>query len=132
MRLQLVQQPSRRWYERHIGAPSSLEGGGLSPMKALMAMPAGSRRARAGSGEGLTTRTRPGVPDVLGVRPPAPAGVVMVGGGRPVTIEGVRPERSEEELDAEESVSAGIAGSFSMLGNKGGMSCSRAEGKQGK
>jgi hypothetical protein len=49
-------------------------------MNALMAIPAGSRRARAGSGDGLTTRTWPGVPVGLGVRPPAP-GVVMVGGG---------------------------------------------------
>ncbi len=127
MRLQLVQQPSHRWYERHIGAPSSLLGGGLSPMKALMAIPAGSRRARVGLGDGLMTRTQPGVPVGLG----AP-GVEMVGGGRPVATEGVRPDRSEAELEAVESVRAGIGGSLSMLGNIGGTSCSRAEGKQGK
>jgi hypothetical protein len=56
----------------------------------------------------------------------------MVGGGRPVTIEGVRPDRSEAELEAVESVRAGIGGSLSMLGNIGGTSCSRAEGKHGK
>ena len=67
----------------------------------------------------------------MGVRPPAP-GVVMVGGERPVTIEGVRPDRSEAELDAVESVRAGLGGSLSMLGNIGGTACSRAEGKQGK
>ena len=31
MHLQFVQQPSRRWYERHIGAPSSFIGGGVVP-----------------------------------------------------------------------------------------------------
>jgi hypothetical protein len=56
----------------------------------------------------------------------------MVGGGRPVTIEGVRPDRSEAELEVVESVRAGIGGSFNMLGNIGGTSCSRAEGKHGK
>ncbi len=52
-----------------------------------MAIPAGSRRARTGSGDGLTMRTRPGMPVSLGVRPPAP-GVVMVGGGRGGVSEG--------------------------------------------
>ncbi len=47
-----------------------------------MAILAGSRRARTGSGDGLMTQTRPGVPVSLGVRPPAP-GVVLVGGGAP-------------------------------------------------
>jgi hypothetical protein len=85
-----------------------------------------------GSGEGLMTQMRPdGVPVCLEVRPPTP-GVVMVGGGRPVTIDSVRPERSEAELEVVVSVSAGIRGSLSMLGINGGMSCSRADGKQGK
>jgi hypothetical protein len=54
------------------------------------------------------------------------------GRGRPVTIEGVRPDRSEAELEVVESVRAGIGGRLSMLGNIGGTSCSRAKGKQGK
>jgi hypothetical protein len=45
-----------------------------------------------------------------------------------VTIEVVRPESSEAELEAVDSVRAGIGGSLSMLRNIGGMSCSRAEG----
>ncbi len=89
----MVQQPSRRWYERHIGAPSSFIGGGLSLMKALMATPAGRRRAKTGSGDGLTTWTLPVAPGCLGVPLPGPP-VVMVGGGRPVTRDGVRPETS--------------------------------------
>ncbi len=45
-----------------------------------------------------------------------------------MTIEVVRPESSEAELEAVDSVRAGIGGSLSMLRNIGGMSCSRAEG----
>ena len=49
-----------------------------------------------------------------------------------MALEGVRPERSEAEPEAVESVRAGIGGSLSILGNIGRTSCSRAEGKQGK
>ena len=86
----------------------------MSPMKALMATPAGRRRAKTGSGDGLATRTLP-VPLVcLGVPLPGPP-VVMVGGGRPVTRDGVRPETSDVELEGVVAVRDGSGGSCSIL-----------------
>ncbi len=88
----------------------------MSPMKALMVTPAGRRRAKTGSGDGLTTRTLPVAPGCLGMPLPGPP-VVMVGGGRPVTRDGVRLETSEVELEGVVSVREGSGGSFSILGN---------------